>query len=501
MAIQLGLRTEIIVNLCVLVGAALLFSGFLLLNLLERDLVRNQTVNARRELSLIAQMVENSTGDKGETARRALAGTSVHWALYDADLQIIDAEPAAGTLPAKPENLAWIRFEEEPISFLEYSSFYIPGHKDNPGTVTITVPLRRSGRFAGVLQGRYSLASVTSALTGASQLYLSFLALYGGVLLLFGFWLLGKTVVRPVRQLTFATTRIAGGDLQPVLVPEGPREIAILALSFNQMTSALQESRARSDRFIASLQQANEKLRRTRDDLVRAERLASVGHLAAGMAHEIGNPLGAIIGYLDLLEKDLPPGREQEMARHAGIEANRIHRLVQELLNYSRPDQTDSVPVDPAPVLAEAVELLTHQGALSRIDLVKDFPSSLPKIGISHHKLLQVCINLLLNARDALGAADKKINYPGKIWLEGAVNDDEVWITIRDTGKGIAPAVLPHIFDPFFTTKGPGEGRGLGLAVCHRIVVEAGGKIEVMSGAEGGSTFIVRLKALAAEAA
>ncbi len=501
MARQFGLRTEIIVNLFILMGAALLFSGFLLLNLLERELVKNNIENDRQQLILAARLAESMAGKQQEAIRSALAGTPAHWFLVNEDLHVIASDSPVTTLPVQREDMAWLRFEEEPITLLDYSSFYFFGRSDAAEIVTITVPLRVGGRFTGALQGRFSLAPVKEALAGATQFYLFFLLLYGGVLLLFGFWLLGKTVVRPVRQLTAATTRIAGGDLQPVAVPEGPREIADLAHSFNHMTTALQESRARAEHSIASLRQANEELRQTRDDLVRSERLASVGHLAAGMAHEIGNPLGAIIGYLELLRGDLPAGREQEIAIRAAAEAERIHLLVRELLDYARPDTSDTEPVDPAAVLAEAVELLTHQGALAGIDLANGLPATLPKVLISRHKLLQVCINLLVNARDAIRSPAEEKACSGIICLSGGAHAAEVWLAIGDNGSGIDPAVLPHIFDPFFTTKAPGHGRGLGLAVCHRIVVESGGRIEVRSNREDGSTFMVRMKRLDADPA
>lgn len=498
MAKQFGLRTEIIINLCILVGAALLFSGFLLLNLMERELVKNQTESARQQLILAARLAERLLGEEPLAIRSALADTPTRWFLIDRNLQVVVSD--APDTPLRRDELNWIRFEDDAIVQLDYSSFYLFGMEDAE-TVTITVPLRADGRFAGALQGHFSLAPIREALAGATQFYLFFLLLYGGILLLFGFWLLGKAVVRPVRQLTAATARIAGGDLEPVAVPEGPQEIVDLANSFNHMTTALQESRAKTDHSIASLSQVNEELRQTRDELVRSERLVSVGHLAAGMAHEIGNPLGAIIGYIELLCSDIPPGREQEIAVRAGKEAQRIHVLVRDLLDYARPDPPDSEPVYPAEVLVEAVEMLSHQGALTGIDLVNEMPDALPRVWIPRHKLLQVCINLLVNARDAIHhQAENGCEKPGgAIRLDGGASNAEVWLTIGDNGSGIDPAILPHIFDPFFTTKAPGRGRGLGLAVCHRIITDSNGCIEVRATGEGGSTFTMRMKRLEAE--
>ncbi len=137
---------------------------------------------------------------------------------------------------------------------------------------------------------------------GAQKLILGYVVVYGLILAAFGVYLLNRNVVRPVRQLHQATTTVAAGKLAPVVVPSGPGEIHELADSFNQMVTALSASRAETEEHIASLEETNQALAQARDDLVRSEKLATVGHLAAGMAHEIGNPLGAVVGYLNILQ-------------------------------------------------------------------------------------------------------------------------------------------------------------------------------------------------------
>ena len=353
-------------------------------------------------------------------------------------------------------------------------------------SVLVTVPLDGSGRFAGAVQARFSLLDVHRRLQGAGRLILLYVALYGGVLALAGVYLLGRNVVTPVRRLMATTQRVAAGDLEQTLAEGGPLEIAELSRSFNRMLSALKESRRESEGHIRSLQRANEELRRTQQELIRSEKMASVGHLAAGMAHEIGNPLGALVGYLELLRRETETAELKDIAGRALDESGRIDRLVRDLLDYAAPAPDRPEPVEPVAVLREACQLLHHQGALEGIDLQNRLPDRLPRALIAAHKLQQVLVNLLLNARDAATPA-------GWVRLEGGTEKEELWLAVTDSGPGISSAALPHIFDPFFTTKDPGKGRGLGLAVCQRVVAEAGGRIDAESVPGEGSRFTVRL--------
>jgi signal transduction histidine kinase len=215
--------------------------------------------------------------------------------------------------------------------------------------------------------------------------------------------------------------------------------------------------------------------------------MASIGHLAAGMAHELGNPLSALIGYMEVLKMDLPPGRTRQIIDHAGTELERIDHLVRDLLDYARPNPDREELIDPAPVARQAMTMLQRQGMFDVVTLVDNLPENLPSVRMAPHRLMQVVVNLLVNARDASP-------LKGKIHVSGGLDDKTVWLEIADDGQGIPEAILPYIFDPFFTTKAPGKGRGLGLAVCQRVLEEAGGRIEVKSEIGAGTHFKVVLR-------
>jgi signal transduction histidine kinase len=195
-----------------------------------------------------------------------------------------------------------------------------------------------------------------------------------------------------------------------------------------------------------------------------------------------------VVGYLELLKSELPEGRQREIANCAADEVGRIDLLVRDLLDYAAPGEARPETFDPARVLEEALELLTNQGLFSRLQLVRLLPQPLPTVRMVRHQLLQVFVNLILNACDASREG-------GIIRVEAGVIGSSVWLAVADEGEGISTENLGHVFDPFFTTKAPGKGRGLGLAFCYRVVDEVGGKIEVHSEAGRGSCFTVRLPA------
>ena len=257
------------------------------------------------------------------------------------------------------------RLTRQPTVLLSFDPYWL--FRDSPDDrLLVTVPLLQDSRFIGALQAAFPLDEVRQRLRNGRNVVLWYAVLYGGVLFLFGLFQLTRNVIRPVIRLTATTRAVAGGDLDPPPPAGGPREIAELGQAFNEMIRALKESRRETSLQIAALEDANRELQRTRDDLVRSAKLASVGHLAAGMAHEIGNPLGAALGYLELLKESIPP-RQRELAERTLTELGRIDGLVKDLLDYAAPGRDRPEPLDATEVAREALQLLTQQGALDGI--------------------------------------------------------------------------------------------------------------------------------------
>jgi signal transduction histidine kinase len=285
-----------------------------------------------------------------------------------------------------------------------------------------------------------------------------------------------------------ATERVIYGDYShPVHLP-GSREIAGLADSFNLMQQGLKDRREEVELHLRSLEEANCALKEARLETIRSEKMASVGLLAAGMAHEIGTPLAGIIGYSGILADELATDPEKsDYLRRIADDAARIDRLVRDLLNYARPVKPEIERIPVKEFLEDLFVMLVRQGALKRIEAHLKIAEELPPLYLDRHQLLQVVMNLVMNARDAMPAG-------GRIEVSACPGHGEsVVISVADSGEGILPENIEKIFDPFFTTKEPGMGTGLGLAISARLVESFGGKITVASKPGAGTKFTLLL--------
>ncbi len=494
---NVGLRTEVVVSITLLLGAALLFSGLLLVKLTERSLLQQQRSDLRRSVLLLGSALgelspSGGTGQAGDSRglKTVLKALGLHedvlaWRILDSETRVI-AEMTTHGPTAFAEVLPAAVEAREVFEDLRYSSSWNPFRSAPGNYLEFAMPFAEDGVTAGVLQVRFSLAPLKQRVHEAQQLVLVYVLLFGGVLSVFGVYTLNRNIVSPVRRLHQATAGVAAGELERILVPDGPGEIRALAESFNRMIAALAQSRAETREHIASLEAANQAVLQARDDLLRSEKMASVGQFSAGMAHEIGNPLGAIVGYLHLLKQDLHDAAGRELVARALVEADRIDLLIRELLDYATPGALETERFDPVDVLRETVEMVRHQGLLDKIRLEDACVAGQGVVRMNRGQFVQVCVNLLLNARDAMAAG-------GAIELTSGADDRFVAVTFQDAGCGMNPTVLKQIFEPFYTTKEPGKGTGLGLTVCQRIVADAGGRIEVRSTQGRGSSFTITL--------
>jgi two-component system, NtrC family, sensor kinase len=317
--------------------------------------------------------------------------------------------------------------------------------------------------------------------------------LVGLALLVIAYFALTRLIVRPLDQLARAAERVAGGARRLVVPKTSVRELQDLGASFGIMTERLLQEEDKLRTQIDEVERATERLQQAQDRLVRSERLASVGRLAAGLAHEIGNPISALIGLEDLvLAGGLSPEEERDFLMRMRKETERIHGILRDLLQFARPaaerlpGATEPEPGDVETAARDTAALVAPQRSLKEVSLELDVAPGLPAVSLGHEALMQVILNLVLNAADAVGAG-------GKIRIDAALNGACVRLSVEDDGPGVDPRVQARLFEPFVTTKEIGKGTGLGLAVCRGLVEAAGGSITLDRDYTSGARFVVEL--------
>lgn len=358
-----------------------------------------------------------------------------------------------------------------------------------------------AGRLDALAQSQRLRADEFAAELRATHVWLVATALLV-LLVVLGFGV-HHTVVAPSRRLRGATQRVAAGELSVDLPPPSADELGDLARDFARMVERLREGRAAEQRLAdglhvevqrktSHLQQALDDLQHSHRKLAQAERLASLGTLAGGVAHEFHNVIGGIRGCAQELLADEPHAERRETLAVIVRAAERGSGIVQQLLRFARRRVEQQGDVDPATVLADALRLCEPAARGQQVHIERAFEPGLWVRGDAD-ALHQVAVNLLLNALQAMPTG-------GTLSLSATADPtaDEIELRVADTGHGIDAADLPHLFEPFFTTKNGTKdhsrrGSGLGLSVSYGIVTAHGGRIEVDSEPGVGTTFRVRL--------
>lgn len=352
----------------------------------------------------------------------------------------------------------------------------------------------------GVLDTNISLEKADTQLAASSARMLYYTA---GAMLLISVlsWLfVWREVGRPIRALKSGTDFLARGELGHQIDVHSHDEMGDLAHSFNGMSLQLRAANEEIVRWAMTLEdrveQKTKELQRAHDHVLHVEKMASIGKMAAVVAHEVNNPLSGILTYAKLLRKWVNSGQtEREKHEEAmqcleliASESRRCGDLIKNLLTLSRSAPMNVQSADLNSVIERSLMLVRHQLEMGGVELQVNLAKDLPPMQCDPAQIEQVLIALIMNAKDAMPRG-------GNLWLETRLSADEreIQITVRDDGTGIAPDVLPHIFEPFLTTKESGHGVGLGLAIARGIVERHSGRIDVHSEVGRGTTFVVAL--------
>lgn len=306
------------------------------------------------------------------------------------------------------------------------------------------------------------------------------------VLAVLVYFVLDLTVGRPLRATEVAVEQLGRLELDLPPVSQGGPLLSRIQSAINRMAEALRREQALTRSQVEALQQANTRLSRAQTELVSAERLATVGKLAAGVAHEVGNPLAGILGYLSLARMKAPSPELKEYLERIDHEVHRIDGIVRGLLDLGRPRPATLGPVDVGQVAETCVRLVRAGPELSHVEVGFALePGLLARADPG--PLSQIVINLVLNAAQAMGGE-------GRVRVSTRREGGEVWLAVEDTGPGLPPEVVPRLFEPFFTTK-EGKGTGLGLAVSMHLAQSMGGRLTAENVPGGGARFTVHLPA------
>ncbi len=331
-------------------------------------------------------------------------------------------------------------------------------------------------------------AADTGALNRLVALYMS---LIGSALLVGVYFTVTVFIIRPLDQISTSAKNVASAGHRLRLPRTRSRELQALANNLQSMTKKLAQEEASLRSKVQELELARERLETAQAQLVRSERLASVGQLAAGLAHEIGNPITAMQGMQDLiLDGGLDAEQQLDFTRRMRKETERISRIIRDLLDFARPKQAASgalVHGNVEAAINETITLVSPQPLLREVDLAVDVVVGLPEVTLDHGQLTQVVLNLLLNA----AAACKE---GGRVEVKADRLDQHVRLVVQDNGPGVQQDLVDRLFEPFVTSKDVGEGSGLGLSVCRGLVEAGGGSITLDTEYVDGARFVVLLE-------
>lgn len=334
------------------------------------------------------------------------------------------------------------------------------------------------------------------------KVFALYMLVFAAFLLTFAYFALTRVLVKPIEVLSRATEKVARGSRKLEVPKAGAREIVELGQSVDAMATKLLEDESALRSKVDELTRLTKNLTEAREQLARSEQLASVGRLSAGLAHEIGNPLAAVLAMLSLVaDKDMPEDERQDFIARMQKETERIHGILRDLLDFARPEA--SVPSEGtsscivSDVLADVSSLALPQKAFRDTKLTVRTEDGTPLAAIAGPRLLQVVLNLVMNAGQAL---ESKTEEPREVRVVARPEGGGVRIDVEDTGPGVPVELRAKVFEPFVTTKDVGEGTGLGLAVCRGLVESARGTIAIDESYVQGARFTITLPAGSPEA-
>jgi signal transduction histidine kinase len=494
----------IIVALCLLIGMS--FIGFAMMVMAQRDLIHFTALKG----SFLINAIENTvavteTTEKDFTVSEAAVDTVCHLIelsefdcviVLDRSFQKIFSEGKACCqgLNIQQYTMAAMAAGKDNIQYSGATwGIFLPRQK----YMIISVPLFKDNCLIGGASAVFDLEKIFHILRNRHKLLLIYILVNSVILTFLGIYRLSKIVITPLQRLVKRAEEHTTEDEELFFLPgKEDNEFKRVSKSLNLMLQRILKNKIQLKNTIQSLEKANLDLQKAQGDIIRAEKLASVGRLSSGIAHEIGNPISVVLGYLELLkEADFSEDQKQDFLSRAETEINRIKRIIRQLLDFSRPSVEEEKLISVHFILEEIYSMLKFQPLTAYMDIELNLSAEKDKIVALPDQLRQVFLNLILNAADAIDS-QKNISKGKLIIASNFIYDANcpiLKLSFIDNGAGIPKDQLNNIYDPFFTTKEIGKGTGLGLSVSFMIIENIGGKITATSEETVGTTIMIEI--------
>ncbi|MBW2489160.1 MAG: hypothetical protein JRE72_17190 [Deltaproteobacteria bacterium] len=505
-----GLRTKIALNLAILFLVAMLLINIVAMMTAKRDIIRKEVSRGHFLVSTLTadllDILDLGTTSAPRNSRVQAFGLLAEAGVSGAMVVGKNKERVAyGKISTALQNellkhcRSVMQSQERATHFFGTTwGVFWKHHRD----LIISSPLRQNGRIVAGASIVLPLEGIYAALRQSQKMLFVYLFLNTIILTFIGIYRLSKVYFLPLARLARRAEDYQEDDDMLFSVRKEDNELHTLSASLNSMLRRISADKEKLRSTVNSLEVANLELKKAQEEIIRAEKLASVGRLSAGIAHEIGNPIGIVMGYLELLkQEDTPESEKAEYIQRTEDEIERINTIIRQLLEISRPSKAGLKVVAVHDLIDDVAQVLDVQPLMSNMELECMLEAPNDAVLADANQLRQVFLNLIINAADAVSSTDNSVN--GKLVIKSDLISEKqnpsgkpkqlLKITFIDNGPGISEDDISNIFDPFYTTKEPGKGTGLGLSVSFMIVQGFGGEMTVHSEKGEGTSLTILL--------
>jgi len=502
-----GLKTKIAWHVALLLLLSAVITDILVVLVMQTVILRHEVAAGRKRIESIGALFFSNSPSGSETNRfnQDIATTIILAQSDFPTLQIVDAD-----------GHSLYRQTSDPYSVDQFSGSIDTARRNgqtiiqehryawhifwwHPQIVSVVVPIFGQDRLAGVVAAIVPMRGIQESISQYHKPIFLYILINTVVLTIVGLYRIFRLYLRPIDRIVRQADDFHE-DLDPFFAfRQEDNELHRLSSALNRMFSRISKDKKMLQETVMSLERANAELQNAQKEILRAEKMASVGRLAAGIAHEIGNPIGIVLGYLHMLKQDdLNDNDKLDFLKRTEDEVQRINTVIRQLLDLARPKTYQSQLVFIHFLIQDLVEVMRMQPVMKNINIELDLKAADDGIWGNDDQLRQVFLNLLLNAADAIQGGPN--SDTGNVLVQTriiapAIDGQPPFIRIQvsDNGGGVDPEQLQNIFDPFYSTKEPGKGTGLGLAVSYMIIDRLGGTISALSEIGQGATFCIEL--------